>query len=49
MRCRRRNCTCGTVDGGFCSDVCALLSLEGAAQDGCDCGHAGCDYAARRV
>lgn len=42
MKCVHPRCSCGTVDGGFCSEACAAAPYEGNHDDACGCGHAGC-------
>lgn len=43
MKCANPACTCGTVDGGYCSKDCTdhANQLE-AANLPCGCGHVGC-------
>lgn len=42
MKCAYRGCTCRTVDGGFCSELCAREAGTGERREGCTCNHVGC-------
>lgn len=43
MKCTHPRCSCGTVDGAFCSEACVAAQYESNhGNDDCGCGHAGC-------
>lgn len=42
MKCAYSGCTCRTVDGGFCSEMCARDAGNGERRGGCTCNHVGC-------
>jgi hypothetical protein len=42
MKCAYSGCTCRTVDGGFCSEMCTRDTGAGDRREGCTCNHVGC-------
>lgn len=48
MKCAYSGCTCRTIDGGFCSEMCARGAGTGRRRRGCTCNHLGCQPTAVR-
>lgn len=47
MKCLNSACSCHTINGDYCSDLCAAMALRGPV-GACVCGHVGCDATAKR-
>lgn len=41
MKCLNSACSCRTLEGDYCSDLCAAMAFQGPMGP-CGCGHAGC-------